>query len=170
MRSSLMSMVKVAGLIAALLACPACGPGIPGGPTMNNRVDDQNDPPPPEIQSNDILARDARTMKAKVKHILIGWKEIGGDHQDPRARKRSRAEADQLAVELLGRVRAGEPIEPLMEEFSEDPGSAHTGIAYDVDPKAGLVFEFKRLSLRLDVGESGLVLSEYGWHVIKRVE
>ena len=157
--------------LVCALAIVACGPGIPGGPTMNNHVGDEGDgEPPPEIQSNDILARDARTMKAKVKHILVGWQELGGDQQDARAAHRSRADADQLAVELLGRVRAGEDIEALMEQYSEDPGSAHTGIAYDVAPDAGLVFEFKRLSLRLDVGEAGLVLTQFGWHIIKRVE
>ena len=73
-------------------------------------------------------------------------------------------------MSLLERARADEAFEPLMAEFSEDPGSAASGESYSVTPDAELVFEFKRMSLRLNVGESGLVLSQYGWHIIKRVE
>lgn len=155
-------------LLAASLA--ACGPGSPGGPTINNKMNPEPVVEAPAIQSNDILGRDARTNRAKVKHILIGWRDPDRDEQDPRAAARSRAQADQLAQSLLGRVRAGEAIEPLMVEFSEDPGSNSTGEAYEATPDAGLVFPFKRLSLRLDLGEAGLVLSDFGWHVIKRVE
>jgi len=138
---------------------------------MNNRVSEEE--APPAIQSNDILARDAVTKKSKVKHILISWKELAdafGGHQDARAAARTRAQADELAAKLLERVRAGEAIEPLMAEFSEDPGSNQSGDAYDVSADAQLVFEFKRLGLRLNVGESGLVLSQFGWHVMKRIE
>jgi parvulin-like peptidyl-prolyl isomerase len=162
MRASLVA------LVALLLA--SCGPGIQGGPTMSGKTADES---APSIQSNDILARDAVTKASKVKHILISWKDLGdafGGHQDPRAQARSRAEADALAAKLLDRVRGGEAIEPLMAEFSEDPGSSASGDAYDVSPAAQFVFEFKRLSLRLNVGEAGLVLTEFGWHIIKRVE
>lgn len=158
-------------MLSLVVAVPACGPGNPGGPSINNKINPDPEPEErPAIQSNAILARDARTNRAQVKHILIGWKDPERGDQDPRAAARTRAEADQLAQSLLGRIRAGEPIEPLMAEFSEDPGSAVTGEAYEATPDAGLVFPFKRLSLRLDVGEAGLVLSEFGWHVIKRVE
>jgi PPIC-type PPIASE domain len=154
-----------------LLLLVACGPGMKGGPTLNGRVNEEE--APPAIQSNDILARDAVTRKSKVKHILISWKDLADSfngHQDARAAGRTRAQADELAAKLLERVRAGEAIEPLMAEFSEDPGSNQSGEAYDVTPDAQLVFEFKRLGLRLNVGESGLVLSQFGWHVMKRIE
>ena len=57
-----------------------------------------------------------------------------------------------------------------MAEFSEDPGSAESGQSYEVTPSAGLVFEFKRLGLRLKLHESGMVLTDFGWHVMQRVE
>jgi len=158
-------------ILLALLLSAACGPGIPGGPTMNNKVNEED--APPAIQSNDILARDAVTKQSKVKHILISWKDLGEafqGHLDPRAAARTRAQADELAAKLLERVRAGEAIEPLMAEFSEDPGSNQSGEAYDVSPEAQLVFEFRRMGLRLNVGEVGLVLSQFGWHIMKRVE
>lgn len=138
---------------------------------MNNRINPEPPPSGPAIQSNDILARDAVANQAQVKHVLISWKGRGsGDEEGTPAAARSRDEADQLAVTILERVSGGAPIEPLMAEYSDDPGSGATGEAYEVTPSAGLVFEFKRLSLRLQVGEAGLVLSEFGWHVIQRVE
>jgi peptidyl-prolyl cis-trans isomerase D len=159
--------------LLALLAGAACGStqGM-AGPTLTGRVDDHGESAP-EIQSNDILARDAVTSKAKVKHILIGWRDLADEHggrQDPRAAARSREDADALALATLERLRAGEPIEPIMSELSEDSGSAKTGSSYTVTADAGLVFEFKRLGLRLNVGEAGMVRTLYGWHVMKRIE
>ena len=152
-----------------LLALVACGPGNPGGPNMNNSM--SSDQPAPDIQSNDILSRDAQANRTAVKHILIGWRDLESDRGiDARAKTRTRVQADQLAQSLLERVRKGEPIEPLMAEFSEDGGSAESGESYEVTPDAKLVFEFKRLGLRLKPGEAGLVLSQFGWHIMKRVE
>ena len=156
------------GLGSGLIAL-GCGPGVPGGPTMSGKLEDSPPPEGPKIQSNDILRRDARANRTRVKHILIGWKREG-EATGASSPERDRAAADALAAELLERVRAGEPIEVLMMEYSEDPGSAKSGEAYEVTPDAALVFEFKRLGLRLDVGEAGLVLSDYGWHVVERVE
>jgi hypothetical protein len=161
-------------LVLALATLAACGPGIPGGPTMNNKMNQEPvEDEAPKIQSNDILARDAVTKQSKVKHILISWKDLAANFNgeiDARAANRTRAEADELAVKLLERVRAGEEIEPLMAEFSEDPGSNQTGEAYEVTPQAQLVFEFRRMGLRLQVGEVGLVMTQFGWHIMKRVE
>jgi hypothetical protein len=39
-----------------------------------------------------------------------------------------------------------------------------------VSPEAQLVIEFKQLGLRLRIGEVGVVQSEYGFHIMKRVE
>ena len=156
--------------LALLLVAAACGPGNPGGPSMNNRMSSEQ--PAPDIQSNDILSRDAQANRTQVKHILIGWRDLerSGGEIDARARTRTRQQADQLAESLLERVRKGEPIEPLMSEFSEDGGSADDGDSYEVTPDAKLVFEFKRLGLRLKPGEAGLVMSQFGWHIMKRVE
>ncbi len=152
-------------LIAALLA--ACS-GSPGGPTMSGRMNDEPQPTGPKIQSNDVLAREAQANRTWVKHVLIGWKDL--DDPDPRAAKRTRQEADALAVSLLERLRNGEEIEPLMAEYSEDPGSAESGQSYEVTPASPWALDFKRLGLRLKVGEAGMVLTDFGWHVMKRVE
>jgi parvulin-like peptidyl-prolyl isomerase len=57
-----------------------------------------------------------------------------------------------------------------MKELSEDPGSAASGESYDVTPTAGLVPPFKNLSLRLNKNEVGIVKTQFGIHIIQRVE
>jgi parvulin-like peptidyl-prolyl isomerase len=124
-------------------------------------------PPPDPLESTDILKRDVQTQKAKVKHILLGWK---GHSKDPRGEKRERAALEQLVKDTLAKLKSGTKIETLMSSLSEDPGSAATGKAYDVTPDASLVTPFKDLSLRLKVGEVGVVRTDFGIHIIQRVE
>jgi peptidyl-prolyl cis-trans isomerase D len=159
-------------IFALVLLVAACGPGAAGGPNVSTRFNEDPDSDP-EIQSNDILAREPTTNRSQVKHILVSWAGMGKvykGNQDARGKARSREQADQLATSLLARVRAGEDMDQLMREFSEDGGSAQSGTSYEVKPDAALVFEFRRLGLRLKVGEAGLVKSVYGWHIMKRVE
>lgn len=127
-------------------------------------------PPPPadNLESADILKREPATKSAKVKHILLGWTEVHAD--DPRGKGRDRATLEKLVKETIAKLKKGDKIEPLMKELSEDPGSAATGEGYDVTPDAGLVPPFKNLSLRLKVGEVGAVKTEFGIHIIQRVD
>jgi peptidyl-prolyl cis-trans isomerase D len=129
--------------------------------------------PDEALQSNDILAREAVSNRTEVQHILISWKDLAANfqgHQTERAAARTHDEANALAQDLLKRVRAGEAMEPLMHDLSDDEGSSQNGKGYEVTPSAGLVFSFKRLGLRLQVGEVGLVKSQFGWHVMKRTK
>ena len=125
-------------------------------------------PPPDALESADILKRDPVTQKAKVKHILLGYTEVNAG--DPRGQKRTRAELEALIKKTVASLKKGTKIEPLMKELSEDPGSAESGTSYDASPDAGLVQPFKDLSLRLNVGEVGVVKTDFGFHIIQRVE
>jgi hypothetical protein len=157
--------------LALLVAGCASTAGM-SGPGVSGKLGDTSEAAP-EIQSNDILGREQVTSRAEVKHILIGWRDLAPNYQgklEPRAAARSREQADALATELLARVRAGEDMDALMRQYSEDQGSAQTGKSYTVTADAGLVFEFKRLGMRLGVGEAGLVQSTFGWHIMKRIE
>lgn len=155
-------------LALALAFAAACGPGSKGGPTINNELIHQ-DPPPQSssVVSADILAREPVANQARIEHILIGWKDT--DDHDPRAENRTKAEAEDLVKKLLGQIKAGSSFEDLMKADSEDPGSA-SGMSYDVQPDSELVIEFKQLGLRLNVGEIGVVQSDYGFHIMKRIE
>jgi len=125
-------------------------------------------PPPDPLESADILKRAPETQKAKVKHILLGWTEVHAE--DERGKKRTRADLEKLVKDTVAKLKGGAKIEPLMKELSEDPGSATAGTSYDVAPDAALVPPFKNLSLRLKVGEVGVVKTDYGIHIIQRVE
>ncbi len=125
------------------------------------------------VESKDILAREPRTASADVLHVLVGWKELEPAYRgsmDARGKARSKAAADRLARELLAKARKGDDFRALMKEFSEDPGSAETGTSYTATPDAGLVEPFKKLALRLDIGETGTVETVYGYHIIQRVK
>ena len=160
--------------IALALALSACGTGSKGGPSMNNHLA----PPEPvnassSVVSADIMAREPLANTAQVKHILIGWKDLGDSysgHLDPRAAKRTKAEAEAQVKSLVGQLKAGGDFDTLMKANSEDPGSAATGRPFRVTPDAQLVIEFRQLSLRLKVGEVGVCESDYGFHIIVRID
>lgn len=152
-------------LVAMLVAC---GPGAKGGPSMNSHM---NTPEPTSqaspVVSQDILLREPIANTAQVKHILIGWK---GTDPDPRADKRTKAEAEGVVKGILAQLKGGADFDAMMKQYSEDPGSAATAKAYTVTPDAQLVIEFKQLGLRLQLDEVGVVESDYGFHIMKRVE
>ena len=146
----------------------ACGPGAEGGPSMNSHMAE----PEPTSQSSavvsaDILSREPVANTAQIKHILIGWH---GTDQDQRADKRTKAEAEGVVKGLLAQIKGGADFDALMKQYSEDPGSASLAKAYTVTPDASLVIEFKQLGLRLQLNEVGVVESDYGFHIMKRVE
>jgi parvulin-like peptidyl-prolyl isomerase len=126
-------------------------------------------PPPDPLESADILKREPQGTKVKVKHILLGWKDVntGGDE---RAKKRERPALEKLVKDTVAKLQKGAKIEPLMKELSEDPGSANSGEGYDVTQDAGFVEPFKNLSLRLKPKEVGVVKTDFGIHIIQRVE
>ena len=160
-------------LLIAILAA-ACGshqPGAPSGPTLSNKMA-ADQPQVSHVVSQDILAREPVANHVMVKHILIAWKDLDSDdyHVDPRASSRSKADAEQVVDGLVGQLRAGGDFDALMKEHSEDVGSATTGEPFAVSPDARLVIEFKTLGLRLNVGEIGVCESQFGFHIMKRVE
>jgi parvulin-like peptidyl-prolyl isomerase len=125
-------------------------------------------PPPDPLESADILARPGAAGPVEVQHILIGWTGLDAA-MDAIKQPRTKPQADALATEVLGKVRAGGDMAALMKQYSDDPGSAHTGKPYTVQADSPMVVPFVALSLRLNIGEAGLVKTRFGWHVIKRV-
>ena len=159
-------------MIRAVLvfALVACGPGSKGGPTMNNSMNAADTTPQgSSVVSGDILAREPVANTAEIKHILIGWNDSGDEHRDQRAAARTKTQAEDLVRQLVKQLQGGGDFDALMKQYSEDPGSAGSARAYTVAPDAQLVIEFKQLGLRLRVNEVGVVQSEYGFHIMKRV-
>ena len=160
-------------VVAASAAGPACGPGSKGGPTLTSKLGSDLPPPSSPVVSQEILAREPVANTAQVKHILIGWKDLADQYQgrlDPRAAKRDKAAAEAEVKSLLEQLRGGADFDTVMKEHSEDLGSASTARPYTVRPDAQLVIEFRQISLRLKVGEVGVCESDFGFHIVKRIE
>jgi hypothetical protein len=159
--------------LAVLVAIPACGPGSKGGPTISSKLNNEPDPVSSPVVSQEILAREPVANTAQVKHILIGWKDLADQYQgrlDPRAAKRDKAAAEAEVKALVEQLGGGADFETVMKEHSEDLGSASMARAYTVRPDAQLVIEFRQLSLRLKVSEIGVCESDFGFHIVKRIE
>jgi hypothetical protein len=124
---------------------------------------------PLEVESKDILSREPVTEAAQVQHILVGWSDLS-QARDPRAMERTKEDADKLALQILDKVRGGMNMEALITEYSEDTENAKSGDPYAVQPEANLVPEFIALALRLKVGEAGICRSQFGYHIMKRVQ
>ena len=166
--------------IAAFGALASCGsdsggPG-PHGPTAANggaaAGSDAAATGVSSVISTEILAREPLANTATVKHILISWRDLGeqfGGRLDPRAEKRSKADAEAEVRSLVKQLQEGADFEAMMKAHSEDIGSAISGRAFTVTPDAQLVIEFRQLSLRLRPGEIGVCQSDFGFHIIKRI-
>ncbi len=162
-------MVHVA-LLVGLGACGGKSPAPAPPPAVVAPVAPV-DPGVSPVVSSAILAREPIANTATVKHILISWKDLGdafGGRIDPRASKRSKADAEALVKSLLKQLQDGADFDTVMKANSEDLGSASSGRPFTVTPDAQLVIEFRQLSTRLQVGEVGVVQSDFGFHIIKR--
>lgn len=119
------------------------------------------------LDSTEILKRDP-FEHTKIKHILLGWKDL--HTEDPRGVTRARETLEKLVKATVARLNKGDKIDPIMAELSEDPLTAKAGKSYTVDAKSELVKPLKDLGLRLRVKEVGVVKSEFGVHVVQRTE
>jgi foldase protein PrsA len=98
---------------------------------------------------------------ATVRHILFLYE--GGDASEPRTDEQSR----ELAEDMLARVRAGEDMAALAAEYSEDGGVASNGGVYTFGRDDNLVQEFIDWSFAAEIGDTGIVETSYGYHVMR---
>ena len=176
-----MTRSVLAAIAMAALSLGGCS-GSPGSPAVNSKPTAEPAPGSAAgsagsagtspVISADILAREPVANTATVKHILISWRDLAdqfGGRLDPRAAKRSKADAEEEVRSLVKQLQDGADFDALMKAHSEDLGSAASGRAFTVTPDAQLVIEFRQLSLRLKPGEFGVIQSDFGFHIIKRV-
>jgi mRNA-degrading endonuclease YafQ of YafQ-DinJ toxin-antitoxin module len=165
-------IAQIALAVALALGLAGCS-GSKGGPTISNKVNSGDlAPAVSPVVSADILAREPVANTAVVKHILISWRDLAdsfGGRLDPRAEKRSKADAESEVRSVVKQLADGADFDAMMKAHSEDTGSAQSGRTFTVTPDAQLVIEFRQLSLRLRVGEVGVCQSDFGFHIIKRV-
>lgn len=131
--------------------------------------------PKPEMQNS---AKPAVPNRIKVAHVLISFANA-----NPRVPniKRSQADAEKLANEILDRARKGEKFEDLAKISDEQPPGVYGLAIQPKDKKPGdylrgeMALAFGDVGFTLQVGEVGLAVfdkltSPFGYHIIKRVE
>lgn len=107
---------------------------------------------------------------ARATHILFATKDLKSGlplSGDEKAAKKARAEA------VLDRARKGEDFTNLAVTFSEDPSVKENKGEYKFarakdDPRRAMVPEFEAAAFSLKTNQiSDLVLTDFGWHIIK---
>lgn len=78
-------------------------------------------------------------------------------------------EEEALADELLARVNEGEDFCALVEEYSQDPGSVSNCGEYTFG-RGVMVAPFEELSFSLEVGNTGIAPTSFGFHIIEKLE
>jgi parvulin-like peptidyl-prolyl isomerase len=74
-----------------------------------------------------------------------------------------------LAEEILGRIKKGESFSKLAEQYSID-GSRRRGGDLGEFGRGMMVKPFEEAAFKLNVGEvSGIVKTQFGYHIIKRL-
>src|SRR5690606_29982625 len=108
-------------------------------------------------------ARYATAEQRRASHILV--KLDAGAAQAERTAARARAEA------LLEKIRGGADFAALAKSDSQDPGSAASGGDLGLFSRDMMVKPFADAAFALKEGEtSGVVESEFGFHVIRLTE
>ena len=123
-----------------------------------------------KLQQAQFLARlYSERMAHRTKATDAEVDKYISDHPELDSTKK-KAKAEQI----LQRAKAGEDFAKLANEFSEDPGNKDAngkpqGGLYSEVPSGRMVPSFERAALALKPGEisSGVVESDYGYHVIK---
>jgi hypothetical protein len=162
-------------LLSACLLLPACvvstfeGPGEPprvatspalvtsGRPVGHDHEHTEHESQPPD-----------GPVEIGARHVLVAYQ--GALRASPSV-TRSKGEAEARANEALTRARAGENFEQLVKEFSDEPGAGERGGSLGRFQRGMMVKAFEKAAFKLAPGEvSGVVETQFGYHVIQRTE
>lgn len=120
---------------------------------------------PPDVPEPPTDERPLQDGFLRARHILVSWDGCG-----IRGVTRTRDEAAELIQLLLDRITAGEAtFEQLAFEYSDCTTAPDSGMLPDFS-RGAMVREFEDAAFALDSGEvSGIVETDFGFHLIKRV-
>jgi uncharacterized protein YifE (UPF0438 family) len=103
-----------------------------------------------------------------AKHLLVMHT---GSRAAPRKIKRTREQARARAEQALARIKAGEDFDKIVAEYTDEPGGAERHGDLGEFKRESMVKRFSDAAFALDVGQvSGVVETEFGFHVIKRTQ
>jgi peptidyl-prolyl cis-trans isomerase SurA len=113
-----------------------------------------------------VILRRCKVEKRHARHLLIRY--AGAKNAKPEV-TRTRDEAQQLAQRVLAGVHTDAQFAEAIAKFSED-GSRERGGDIGSVGRGRLALAFENALFALKVGErSGLVESEFGFHIIERL-
>jgi len=163
-------LVSAIGPILLLAACADLtepGPGAPP-PYKEPAADTTAEPapsvapaptPPPAAPSGETIG---------ASHILIAYK--GSPGAAPTL-TRTKEEAQKLASEVATKAKKGEDFAALSTKYSDDAGAKRNGGSLGTFTRERMVKPFSDAAFALKPGQiSGIVETQFGFHVIKRTE
>ena len=104
----------------------------------------------------------------EASHFLVQYK---GSMRAPESITRTKEEAKKRAEEGLAKARKGADFAKIVGEYSDEPGAASRGGALGEFQANQMVKPFSDAAFKLKVGQiSGLVETDFGFHVIKRTK
>jgi hypothetical protein len=107
---------------------------------------------------------DGATIRAS--HLLVGFQGSSLPNQT-----RSKAEAKARAEEALKRAKKGEDFAKVVAAYTDEPGGAQRGGDLSRFGRGRMVPAFEEAAFALKPNEvSGVVETQFGFHVIKRTE
>ena len=151
------------GCVLSTFEGPGEPPRVATPPTpASNKKAGAGDPDegPGETQSGPV--------EIAARHLLVSYQ--GALRASPSV-TRAKGEAEARAKQALARAQAGEDFEQLVKEFSDEPGAAERGGSLGRFRRGMMVKEFEKAVFKLAPGQvSGLVETQFGYHVIQRTE
>ena len=113
-----------------------------------------------------FVSCDQEPKEIQAAHILIMYE---GSMRAPENITRTKEEARVFAEELLQRVKDGADFQELAKEFSDGPSSVNGGVLSPFG-RGKMMPAFEEAAFALDKGEvSGIVETDFGFHIIKRL-
>jgi peptidyl-prolyl cis-trans isomerase D len=116
----------------------------------------------PEDELQKIYSRDQNPYRipesVKVRHILLKT-----EGKSPDEDTKIKAQAD----DLLKQVRSGANFRDLVKKYSEDTGSVEKGGEYELPKDGQMVPEFEKAAFSLKPGESAVIKTTYGYHILQ---
>jgi parvulin-like peptidyl-prolyl isomerase len=161
--------MKPASLLPALLpVLVACADlTAPSGPMTSASPEPTAAPQPARPNPADApVARDQGGTRIRASHILIAYQGAARSKAT-----RSKDDAKKLAESVLKRVQSGSDFATLAKEVSDDPTAKERGGDLGSFDRYTMTKPFADAAFALSVGQtSGIVETEFGFHIIKRTE
>lgn len=158
------ALLTVTLSVAGALVVAACDGTLTG--THQSRGTLPALSPEPMPSATAVVAQGPSQIAAR--HLLVMHRE---SRSAPPTMLRSRAEARARAEKALAAIQNGAVFDDIAGEYSDEPGAAERGGDLGKFSRKQMVKKFSDAAFQLKVGEvSGVIETEFGFHVIKRTE